>query len=111
MELVKYLAEDNDHFILVEPDRLKIYFAKVSHIRKLRNIDVRVDSEIPTILIVMIMEDKGKSPQPLILVFEDVPRCMWAYNRLKEHKKLSAETDLAILNDFLSSIEHSISSA
>ena len=101
-EAIRYLAEDNDNFILVEPDRLKIHYAKVTHTKSLRQIDIRIDRDNPCVLIVTAA---ATPPVIMILVFEDNARCAWAYAKLNEHKTASKKAERQLVVDFLNNLE------
>ncbi len=106
LSTVRYLVEDEDHFILAEADPYKMNFAKVTHLTNLRNIEAMADRADPRTLVVAMKKDRDSSQ--LYLTFDDPSKCLGAKRKIEEHRMASRQYDLSLVESLLDSLESSI---
>jgi hypothetical protein len=104
-EAVKYLVEDESHFIIVEPDPNTLHSAKVNLISHLRNVEAMFDRSDPRTLVVAVK--RGKDGLQFMLTFEDPQSCLRTKRAMEERRRQAKEEDLALVLSYFGSIEQS----
>jgi hypothetical protein len=104
-EVVKYLVEDESHFIIVEPDPSTLNSAKVNLISHLRSVEAMFDRSDPRTLVVAVK--RGKDGLQFMLTFEDPQSCLRTKRAMEERRRQAKEEDLALVLSYFGSIEQS----
>lgn len=104
---VLYFTEDEDKFILVEPDPVQMDFAKIIIITSLRNVEAMTDRADPRSLVLSIKQKHDNTQ--LILAFEDPQRCLWVKRRIEDHRRSSKIEDMGLLEILLNTIDEGLS--
>ena len=100
---VRFLTEDEDYFVLVEPDQYRLNYATVRTITKLRNVEVMADRADPRSLVIAIK--KNQDSYQVVLTFEDSQRCVWAKRKIEENRKVSKSNDISLIESLLDSLD------
>ena len=95
---VRYLAEDDDFFILVEPDLYKINFATVKAIEKWRNLSLTIDENSQ---VACIFNKKQPKTSSIKIMFENEDFFASEINKIEARIKNSKVSEISMVESFL----------
>lgn len=103
-ETLKYMAEDDNYFILVDPDPFINDQYKIFFISNLRNLEATVYNSDPKSLCLAVKFKKDNLS--ITLTFEDSQRCAWAKNKIEVNRKVSKDFDLGLIGSMFDSYQY-----
>eukprot|EP00357_Protocruzia_adherens_P011453 CAMPEP_0115007838 /NCGR_PEP_ID=MMETSP0216-20121206/21487_1 /TAXON_ID=223996 /ORGANISM="Protocruzia adherens, Strain Boccale" /LENGTH=844 /DNA_ID=CAMNT_0002374995 /DNA_START=193 /DNA_END=2727 /DNA_ORIENTATION=+ len=107
-KLVKYIVEDEDYLIVIEPDHQRMHWARVCHKVRLRNVEFMIDRSDPRTLVVAIKSEGTSTFYDLVLTFEDHNRATYVKKVLEENRRNSKLYEMSLIESFLESCQNDL---
>jgi len=101
---VSYIMEDEEFFILVEPDYTKNRVVKVLKKAPLRSIETHIDKSEPRNMLVafkIFTEENNIVLDEVTLFFENAAKCGYAKRCLDDNKSISKQYTMTVVESFL----------
>lgn len=96
----RYFVEDEEFFLLVEPEERRLYYARVTHLLRLRHVEVMIDQSQRSLRVSV----NNKKSAPLALHFAEPKYCVATKQSIERNRKASKELSLSILHSLFSSV-------